>query len=76
VYAALAFGRERPDCRTGGTERRDTEGCLCPAVAQRVQMIPYVSSTGKVIMLTISLLNTQEFPYAKSGALYHQRCCI
>jgi hypothetical protein len=54
-------------------DKRDAADYECPAAPQKVRLIRHVASTGKVRVLMTNLLNTDAFPAAVFGDLYHQR---
>lgn len=54
-------------------DKRDAADYECPATAQKVRLVRHVASTGKVRVLMTNLLDTQAFPLALFGDLYHHR---
>jgi IS4 transposase len=54
-------------------DKRDADAYECLATPQTVRLVRHVASTGKVRVLMTNLLDTQRFPAADFGDLYHQR---
>ena len=54
-------------------DKRDAADYECPATPQKVRLIRHVASTGKVRVLMTNLFDTDAFPGAVFGEIYHQR---
>jgi hypothetical protein len=54
-------------------DRRDVIDYECPATPPRVRLVRHVAPNGRVRVLMTNLFDTQRFPAAGFGDLYHQR---
>ena len=69
----LRSGLQEQIVTLGAPDKADATDYECPATAQTVRLVRHIASTGRVRVLMTNLLDTQRFPAADFGDLYHQR---
>lgn len=76
VRAFRASGLAEQIVELPAADAQDVADFECPAGPLRVRLVRHVNANGSVRILMTSLMDTERFPAALFGELYHQRWSI